>query len=149
MILIVTGNLMGVFMHKILIITSLFFISECFAYKAVDDYSSSIFSNLQVNKAQSNIELEIAKSKLQKLQIENEIDKLTSGVSKSNTTDIFLKEINIFNDKKLAVIDINGVSKTYKQGDLLADDLILVNITAKDIDVLNTSKKKHRKYLME
>ena len=126
-----------------------FCFSSVWALVPVDDSSSTIFSSLQVEKSQSNMQLDVAKLKLERLQIQYEIDKLT-GASKANPNNINIKvqNISIFNDNKLAVITINGFMKTYKVGDILTDNLMLKDISNKSIKVINTDTQKTMTYLI-
>ena len=136
-------------MNKILMCLGVFCFSSVWALVPVDDSSSTIFSSLQVEKSQSNMQLDVAKLKLERLQIQYEIDKLT-GASKANPNNINIKvqNISIFNDNKLAVITINGFMKTYKVGDILTDNLMLKDISNKSIKVINTDTQKTMTYLI-
>jgi len=136
-------------MNKILLGLGVLCFSSAWAIVPVDDTSSTIFSSLQVEKSQSNMKLDVAKLKLQRLQVQEEIDKLT-GASKANPNNINIKvkNISIFNDNKLAVITIDGVMKTYKVGDVLTENLMLKDISNKSVKVLNTDTQKTMTYLI-
>ena len=136
-------------MNRILIGLGILCFSSAWALVPVDDNSSTIFSNLQVEKSQSNMKLDVAKLKLQRLKVQADIDKLT-GASKANPNNINIKvqNISIFNDKKLAAITVNGVMKTYKVGDVLTENLMLKDISNKSVKVQNTDTQKTMTYLI-
>ena len=136
-------------MNKILIGLGVLCCSSVWALTPVDDSSSTIFSSLQVEKSQSNMQLDIAKLKLQRLKIQAEIDKLVAASKTNpNSINIKVKEINIFNDSKLAIIDIDGVIKIYKRGDILTEHLMLKAIFNHSIKIFNIDTQKTMTYLV-
>lgn len=132
-------------MNKLLVLIGMIIFIQGFA----SDNNSSSFSNLQLEKNLSSMQLDIAKNKLEQLKVQAAIDNL-SGIKKSDQSiKISVLEINIFNNNKQAVISVAGITNTYKQGDVLTGDLILNKINSKSIDVLNTQTQQHREYVIK
>lgn len=123
----------------------------CFSYSfgLVNAGPEISFSDLQLEKEQSNMQLEISKLELEKLKVQSEIDKLSGITKQSQNISISVNKINIFNNNKQAVISIDGVVNTYNEGDSLKGDLVLNKVFSKSIDVLNTQTQKHTKYVIK
>ena len=136
-------------MKKVCMGFSFLVCSSAWALTPVSDGSTNIFSTLQVTKAQSNMELDIAKLKLQRLQLQIEIDKLIgSPKATQNTINLKVKNISVFNNNKKATIDIDGAVKTYTVGDVLKGSLTIQDISNKSVKVLNTVTNKTSIYLI-
>ncbi|OIN82906.1 hypothetical protein [Francisella sp. TX07-6608] len=136
-------------MHKLLIIVGICISYPAWAVLPVNDNNSNVYTQLQLQKSKSDMQLEIARLKLEHLKIQSEIDKL-NGVAKEQQPSAVINvlEISEFNNKHQAVIDINGNTKTYKVGENLSKDLVLTQISQKSIEVLNKVTNQSQLYFM-
>lgn len=119
---------------------TLIIISLSVSFFANGANTSDNFSNLQLKRAQSAMDLEIAKTNLQKIKVEEQIQKLTgSAVSKSipTTNQIALKEIRGFDNQRVAVLAVNDITRQYEVKDEIAPNLVIQSIFANSIKVLN------------
>lgn len=148
-------NIKGV----IIILTGIFVSIICHESYALSPVSSTndsgsenafVFSQLQSESAKSALELKIAQSKLEQLQVNQKISQLTgnSDLPVKGLPKLKLLQVMFFNGNKSADISLYGQNKTYKEGERLVDDFVLKSIDSNSIVIVNDKTNTQTRYFV-
>jgi type IV pilus biogenesis protein PilP len=112
--------------------------------------NAQAFSELQIQSAQSKLQLEIAQTELSKLKIDQKIDDIkgVDGSQASGSLKLHVLQIASFNGKALAVIRFNNKTRNYHQGDRLTGNFQISDITPNSVTLKNLKTNEESQYFI-
>jgi hypothetical protein len=143
-VIILTGIFVSIICHEAYALTPVLSTNDSGSENAF------AFSQLQSESAKSALELKIAQSKLEQLQVNQKINQLTgnSDLPIKGLPKLKLLQVMSFNGNKSADISLYGQSKTYKEGERLVDDFVLKSIDSNSIVIVNDKTNTQTRYFV-